>query len=48
MDLVPMLIQQGYRAIAVTFDVWGLAGLVANSIKQGREFAKDFAGTATP
>jgi 4-hydroxy-2-oxoheptanedioate aldolase len=45
-DQVPMLIQQGFRAIAVQFDVWGLTRLVHTSLKQGREYAKQ-AGTAS-
>jgi 4-hydroxy-2-oxoheptanedioate aldolase len=43
-EQVPMLIQQGFRAIAVQFDVWGLTRLVHTSLKQGREYAKQ-AGT---
>jgi len=43
--MIPMMIQQGYRAIAVTFDLWGLANLVHGSLAQGREFAKQ-AGAA--
>jgi 4-hydroxy-2-oxoheptanedioate aldolase len=40
MDMVPMMIKQGFRLIAVTFDVWGLANLVAGNMKQGREHAE--------
>jgi 4-hydroxy-2-oxoheptanedioate aldolase len=47
-DMIPMLIQQGYAGIAVAFDVWGLAGLVADALKKGREMTKDIGGTATP
>jgi len=47
-DMIPMLVQQGYAAIAVAFDVWGLAGLVADALKKGRDITKDLAGTATP
>jgi 4-hydroxy-2-oxoheptanedioate aldolase len=43
-EQVPMLIQQGFRAIAVQFDVWGLTRLVHTSLKQGREYATQ-AGT---
>lgn len=34
--MIPMMIQQGYAAIAVTFDVWGLAGLVNDGMKAAR------------
>ncbi|KAH6714236.1 Pyruvate/Phosphoenolpyruvate kinase-like domain-containing protein [Leptodontidium sp. 2 PMI_412] len=40
MDMVPMMIQQGYRAIAVAFDMWGLSNLVHGSIAKGREYAQ--------
>ena len=39
-DQVPMLIEQGFGAIAIAFDVWGLAGLVAGNLAQAREFAQ--------
>jgi len=35
-DMVPILIAQGYTAIAVIFDVWGLSGLLDDSLKKGR------------
>jgi 4-hydroxy-2-oxoheptanedioate aldolase len=41
--MVPMLIQQGFRAIAVQFDVWGLSRLVHSSLTQAREAAKKVA-----
>ncbi|KAJ4298239.1 hypothetical protein N0V90_006138 [Kalmusia sp. IMI 367209] len=51
-DLIPVLAQQGYAAIAVAFDYWGLAGLVADAMKKGKEFVKQAAeqtaGTDTP
>lgn len=34
------MIQQGFRAIAVAFDVWGFANLVDGGIRKGREFAQ--------
>lgn len=34
------MIQQGFRAIAVAFDVWGFANLVDGGVKKGREFAQ--------
>jgi 4-hydroxy-2-oxoheptanedioate aldolase len=43
-DLVPMLIQSGMRAIAVQFDVWGFTRLMDSSLKSGREYAKEFEG----
>jgi len=39
--MVPMLLEQGYRIIAVAFDVWGLAGMVADKIKEGRANASE-------
>jgi 4-hydroxy-2-oxoheptanedioate aldolase len=38
--MIPGMIQQGFRAIAVAFDVWGFANLVDGGIKKGREFAQ--------
>ncbi len=40
--MVPMLLQQGFRAIAVQFDVWGLTRLIHGSLTQARGFAKQF------
>ncbi len=34
--LVPVLMQQGYSAIAVCFDVWGLANMLSDGLKEGR------------
>lgn len=42
-DMVPMLIEQGFRAIAVQFDVWGLTKLIHGSLTQARTAAKQFA-----
>lgn len=42
-DMVPMLIQQGFRAIAVQFDVWGLSKLIHGSLTQARAAAKQVA-----
>jgi len=39
--MIPMLLEQGYRIIAVAFDVWGLAGMVADKIKEGRADASE-------
>lgn len=38
--MIPMLIQQGYVAIAVVFDVWGMAGLVNDGVKKARAFVE--------
>jgi 4-hydroxy-2-oxoheptanedioate aldolase len=38
--MIPGMIQQGFRAIAVAFDVWGFANLVDGGIKKGKEFAQ--------
>jgi hypothetical protein len=38
-----MLIQQGFRAIVVQFDVWGLAKLIHGSLGQARTAAKQVA-----
>ena len=35
-----MLLNTGYSAIAVAFDVWGLAGVVSGALKQSRELVK--------
>lgn len=35
-----MFIAQGYAAIAVVFDYWGLAGLVSDTMKKGKEIVK--------
>ena len=45
-DMVPMLIQQGFRAIAVQFDVWGLSKLIHGSLAQARAAAKQVAAEA--
>jgi 4-hydroxy-2-oxoheptanedioate aldolase len=50
-EMIPGMIEQGYRAIAVAFDVWGFANLVNSGIQQGREYAQktgDVKGTAVP
>lgn len=44
-DMVPMMIQQGYRAIAVTFDYWGLTGMVHGLLQKAKGMAKE-AGSA--
>ncbi|RSL53692.1 hypothetical protein BHE90_006408 [Fusarium euwallaceae] len=39
--MVPMLIEQGLRAIVVSMDVWGLAGMVHGQVEQGRKEAQE-------
>lgn len=34
--MIPMMLQQGYMALAITFDVWGLANMVNNGVKEAR------------
>jgi 4-hydroxy-2-oxoheptanedioate aldolase len=46
-DQIPMLIQGGYRAIAVQFDVWGITRLFDSSLKTAKEHAKAFEGNPT-
>lgn len=36
--MIPMMIKGGYRAVAVAFDVWGLAGLVNDGLKKAKTF----------
>ena len=44
LDMIPMLIQTGSRAIAVQFDVWGFTRLLHDSLGTAREHAKKFEG----
>ena len=41
--MIPTLIQQGFRAIAVQFDVWGLSKLIHGSLTEARAAAKQVA-----
>lgn len=43
--MIPFMIQSGYRALAVTFDVWGLANLVKDGMNKARAFAEEVAAT---
>jgi 4-hydroxy-2-oxoheptanedioate aldolase len=43
-DQVPQLIQSGYRAIAVQFDVWAFTRMVDSSMVTARELVKQFEG----
>ncbi len=39
-EMIPMMIEQGYRAIAVTFDVWGFANMVNDGVKNAKAVAQ--------
>lgn len=41
--MVPSLLTQGYRLIAIAFDVWALAGLLADKLKDSRADAAEAA-----
>jgi hypothetical protein len=38
---IPGMIEQGFRAIVVFFDVWNIAGLVYANIAEGRQYAQE-------
>lgn len=38
--MVPMMIKSGYRALAVTFDVWGIANMVKDGMTKARALAQ--------
>ncbi|KAJ5041681.1 uncharacterized protein L3040_005254 [Drepanopeziza brunnea f. sp. 'multigermtubi'] len=40
-EMVPMMLKQGYRAIAVAFDMWGLANVVHGGLVKARGYAKE-------
>jgi hypothetical protein len=42
-DQVPSMIEQGFGAIVVFFDVWGIAQTIYGNLQTGRAFAADFA-----
>lgn len=46
--MVPMLVQSGYSAIAVSFDYWGLSITMKDALDKGKEFVKQVTGTETP
>ena len=39
--MVPMLLEQGYRIIAIAFDVWGLAGMVKTNLMKAKADAEE-------
>jgi 4-hydroxy-2-oxoheptanedioate aldolase len=34
--MIPILLEQGYKALAVTFDVWGVANMVKDGMTEAR------------
>jgi 4-hydroxy-2-oxoheptanedioate aldolase len=44
--MIPMMLQQGYKALAVTFDVWGIANMVKDGMDQARAAAEQMAADA--
>lgn len=36
---IPSMIEQGYRAIAVAFDLWGFSNMVKDKLNQAAEYA---------
>jgi 4-hydroxy-2-oxoheptanedioate aldolase len=34
--MIPMMLQQGYKALATTFDVWGVANMVKDGMTEAR------------
>lgn len=34
--MIPVMLQQGYKALAVTFDVWGVANMVNDGMNEAR------------
>lgn len=39
--MIPGMIEQGYRGIVVSMDVWGLTGMVHGQVEQGRKEAQE-------
>ncbi|KAJ4328845.1 hypothetical protein N0V84_000632 [Fusarium piperis] len=40
-DMIPSMIEQGYRALVVSMDTWGFANMVHGLVAQGRNAAKE-------
>lgn len=38
--MIPMMIDQGYRAVVVLFDLWGITHMVHGALEKGRAFAQ--------
>lgn len=34
--MIPIMLQQGYKGLAVTFDVWGVANMVKDGMEEAR------------
>jgi 4-hydroxy-2-oxoheptanedioate aldolase len=34
--MIPIMLQQGYTALAVAFDVWGMANMVKDGMEEAR------------
>ncbi|KAF2663425.1 HpcH/HpaI aldolase [Microthyrium microscopicum] len=43
LELIPMLLEQGYRLIITAFDVWNIAGMVYEGLAKGKQYVKDIA-----
>jgi 4-hydroxy-2-oxoheptanedioate aldolase len=41
--MIPIMLQQGYKALAVTFDVWGVANMVKNGMDEARAVVEKIA-----
>lgn len=44
--MIPILLQQGYKALAVTFDVWGVANMVKDGMGEARKVINKIADDA--
>jgi len=40
-SLIPMMIEQGYRAIVTTLDVWGFTHMLHGGLEQAKKFARE-------
>ena len=44
--MIPIMLQQGYKALAVTFDVWGVANMVKDGLDGARAISEKIAADA--
>jgi 4-hydroxy-2-oxoheptanedioate aldolase len=44
--MIPIMLQQGYKALAVTFDVWGVANMVTDGMNEARAITEKIAADA--
>ena len=44
--MIPLMLQQGYKALAVTFDVWGVANMVNDGMNEARAIIEQSIDTA--